>query len=530
LDVRYSILGPLAVEGPDGPIRLGGPRQRSFLAVLLLRANQVVSIDRLAEQLYGEAAPVTAVTQVHRQVSELRRLLGTDAIETTPPGYRLRLAPGQLDLERFERLTEEAAARLPHGDAARAAALLRDALGLWRGEPLADLTFEPFAAPAIARLQELRLAAIEVRIDADLALGRSSDLIGELDALVAEHPLRERLHSQRILALYRAGRQREALDAYRELRRALVDAFGIEPTPPLQQLERSILRHDPSLHVAAAPAPPVRVRSILVVADDAAALDALLEIAEPLAAAPPARDLVVVQLVADPDALPAAAAALAVRRGRLPSPARAVAFTSADRAADVLRMETAHEVDLVLLGAADPLDGESLPAMLDHLLPRAAADVAILASAGAGSPGGGIAVPFAGGDHDWAAVETAAWLAQATGQELRLVGARTADGAGRRDASLLLADASLAIQRLVGVDAAPRLVEPGVDRLIDALDGSALVAIGLPPRWQAEGLGGVRRELVGRLSAPLLLVHRGLRPGGLAPAAAATRFSWSASS
>ena len=527
MDLRYSILGPLAVEGPDGPIRLGGPRQRSFLAVLLLRANQVVSIDRLAEQLYGEAAPVTAVTQVHRQVSELRRLLGADAIETTPPGYRLRLAPGQLDLERFERLTEEAA-RLPPDGADRAAALLREALDLWRGEPLADLAFESFAAPAIARLQELRLAAIEARIDADLALGRSAELVGELDGLVVEHPLREHLHGQRMLALYRAGRQREALDAYRELRRALVDAFGIEPTPPLQDLERSILRHDPALHVAAAPAPAGRVRSILVVADDAAGLDALLEIAEPLAAAPPARELVVVQLVGEPDELPAAAAALASRRGRLASPARAVAFTSADRAADVLRMETAHEVDLVLLRTGDALDAAALPALLDHLLPRAAADVAILAATAEAAPGAGIAVPFGGGDHDWAAVETAAWLAQATGQELRLVGARSADGAGRRDASLLLADASLAIQRLVGVDAAPRLVEPGVDHLIAALEGSALVAIGLPARWQADGLGTVRRELIGRLAAPLLLVHRGLRPGGLAPAAAATRFSWSA--
>ena len=171
-----------------------------------------------------------------------------------------------------------------------------------------------------------------------------------------------------------------------------------------------------------------------------------------------------VQLVAEPDELPAAAAALAARRGRLASPARAAAFTSADPAADVLRMETAHEVDLVLLRTGDALDG------------RGAAGAARPAAAarggrrrdpggdGRGARGAGIAVPFAGGDHDWAAVETAAWFALATGQELRLVGARSADGAGRRDASRLLADASLAIQRLVGVDAVPRLVEPGVDQ------------------------------------------------------------------
>jgi DNA-binding SARP family transcriptional activator len=523
---RYAILGPLAVDGADGSVRLGGPRQRSLLAVLLLHANRVVSIDHLAEQLYGEEPPVTAVTQVHRQVSELRRVLGQEAIETRPPGYRLPVASGQLDLERFERLTGEAAADLARGDAARGGAAFREALDLWRGEPLADLAFEPFAAPAIARLQELRLAAIEARIEADLALGRTTDLVAELDALVAEHPLREHLHGQRILALYRAGRQREALDAYRDLRRALVDAFGIEPTPPLQDLERRILRHDPELHAAAASPPAARTRSILVAAHDGGTLDALLQIAEPLAAAP-VRELVVVQLVDDADALPDAAARLATRRARLAPQTRAAAFTSADPAADILRLEAAHEADLVLLGDAGRLDGPTLPDALVQLLSRAAADVAILAAAG--RPGGtGIAVPFAGGDHDWAAVETAAWFAQATGQELRLAGALTDDRGGRRDASRLLADASLAIQRLVGIDAVPHLVEPGVEPLLAALDGAALVVAGLSPRWRADGLGAVRRELASRLAASLLLVHRGVRPGGLSPPAAATRYSWSA--
>ena len=524
---QYAILGPLAVDAADGSVRLGGPRQRSLLAVLLLHANRVVSIDHLAEQLYGEEPPVTAVTQVHRQVSELRRVLGQDAIETRPPGYRLPVAPGQLDLERFERLTGEAAADLARGDAARSGAGFREALALWRGEPLADLAFEPFAAPAVARLQELRLAAIEARIEADLALGRTTELVAELDALVAEHPLREHLHGQRILALYRAGRQREALDAYRELRRALVDAFGIEPTPPLQDLERRILRHDPGLHAAAAASPPpARTRSILVAAHRADTLDALLQIAEPLAAAP-VRELVVVQLVGDAGALADAAAKLAVRRARLAAPARAAAFTSIDPASDVLRLEAAHEADLVLLGDAGALDGSTLPETLVQLLSRAAADVAILAAAG--GPGGtGIAVPFAGGDHDWAAVETAAWFALATGQELRLAGALTDDRGGRRDASRLLADASLAIQRLVGIDAVPRLVEPGVEPLLAELEGTALVVAGLSPRWRADGLGTVRRELAVRLTAPLLLVHRGVRPGGLSPPAAATRFSWSA--
>ena len=390
---------------------------------------------------------MTAVTQVHRQVSELRRVLGQDAIETRPPGYRLPVAPGQLDLERFERLTGEAAADLARGDAARSGEGFREALALWRGEPLADLAFEPFAAPAIARLQELRLAAIEARIEADLALGRTAELVPELDALVTEQPLREHLHGQRILALYRAGRQREALDAYRELRRALVDAFGIEPTPPLQDLERRILRHDPELHAAAASPPPARTRSILVAAHHGDTLDALLRIAEPLAVAP-VRELVVVQLVDEAGALPEVAAQLAVRRARLSSPARAAAFTSVDPAADVLRLEAAHEADLVLLGRRRRAGRADAP--------RGSARAAALSRGGRrrdprrrrrrGRHRHRRAVrrrrPRLGG------VETAAWFALATGQELRLAGALRDDRGGRRDASRLLADASLAIQRL----------------------------------------------------------------------------------
>jgi DNA-binding SARP family transcriptional activator len=495
--------------------------------VLLLHAGQVVSIDRIAERLYGDELPLTAVTQVHRQVSELRRLLGDgDAIETRPPGYRMRLAPGQLDLERFEQLTAEGATALARGDAERAGAILRDALALWSGEPLADLAFEPFAALAAARLEELRLGAIEARIEADLACGQAAGLIAELDTLVAEAPLRERLHAHRILALYRAGRQRDALQAYRELRRALVEAFGIEPTPPLRELERRILRHDPALLAAATPAPAAPARSILVATADGAALDALLALAQPLAAGS-ARELVVVELVADAARLGAASAALAARRPLLDVPARAAAFTSRDAAADVVHLETTNEADLVLVAGLGPLDGPSLPPALATLLERAAADVAVLAPGG-GSPGDGVvAVPFAGGEHDWAALETAAWLAGALQRELRLVGA-AADDDRRRDASRLLADASLAIQRLAGIDALPQLVASGPDGLLDAIGDAGVVVVGLSPRWRADGLGTARADLVRRAAAPTLVVHRGLRPGGLAPASATTRYTWSA--
>ena len=199
--VEFRILGPLEVVGEDGPIRLGGPRQRATLAILLLNANRVLSIERLADDLYAGRPPVTAVTQVARQVSELRKALGPEAgIETRPPGYVIRLAPEQLDLRRFERGGEEAARALERGDAEVAFELQREALALWRGDPLADLADEAFARVAIERLEEIRLAALEQRIEAELVLGRHRELVAELEELAAEHPLRELLRSQLMLA------------------------------------------------------------------------------------------------------------------------------------------------------------------------------------------------------------------------------------------------------------------------------------------------------------------------------------------
>ncbi len=516
------------MTGPDGPVRLGGPRQRSLLAVLLLHAGAVVSIDRLAEQLYGEEPPLTAVTQVHRQVSELRRLLGEGAIETRPPGYRIGLQPGQLDLDRFEQLAAEAAPVLAHGEPARAAALLREALALWRGDPLADLAFEPFAPPVIARLRELRLAALELRIEADLAAGRAAELVPELEVLVAEEPLRERLHGHRMVALYRCGRQREALDAYRSLRRALVEAFGIEPTPPLQDLERRILRQDPALDSASAEPSLPPARAVLVAGEDQAGLEVLLRLAGPLAAIA-GRELIAVQLVRAADDVAGAAARMAAWRSAAVGAVRSAAFSSTDAAADIARLQTSHDVDLVLVAPADPA-GHIPGGELEAVVGRLSADAAVLASPGAADVprGRGIAVPFAGGAHDWAALETAAWLARAHGEELRLLGVRGAAGSARPDASRLLADASLAIQRLVGVDAVPRLVEADAASLAAATEDAAAVLVGLPPSWRTEGLGAVRAGLVRHASPPVLLVHRGVRPGALAPPAAATRYSWSA--
>ena len=246
--LQFRILGPLEVVGDHGPLHLGGPKQRATLAILLLSVNRVVSVDRLADDLYSGAAPVTAVTQVQRQISELRKALGTEStIDTRPPGYVLRVAPEQVDLRRFERLAEEADRALSQTQARLAADLLREALDLWRGEALADFTYEPFARSAIERLEELRLAALEQRIEADLQLGRHAGVTAELEQLVAEHPLRERFCRQLMLALHRSGRQAEALKVYGEARENLVEEFGLEPSTGLRELERAILAQDPAL-------------------------------------------------------------------------------------------------------------------------------------------------------------------------------------------------------------------------------------------------------------------------------------------
>jgi DNA-binding SARP family transcriptional activator len=239
----FRILGPLEVVGDEGPFVLGGQKQRALLALLLLRAGEVVATERLVTELWGERPPKTATTSLQNFVSQLRKLFGPDLLQTKPPGYVLRLEPGQLDLARFEDLVADARREEPR----ERARLLREALALWRGPPLADLAYETFAQSEIRRLEELRLDALETRIDADLELGGGGELVSELETLVAQHPLRERLRHQHMLALYRAGRQADALDAYHATRRVLVDELGIEPSPALQKLYASILRQESGL-------------------------------------------------------------------------------------------------------------------------------------------------------------------------------------------------------------------------------------------------------------------------------------------
>src|SRR5215210_4153779 len=249
MTAQFSLLGPLSVTAVSAPIKLGGQKRRALLAVLLLETNRVVARDRLIDALWGEDPPDTARNTIQVYVSQLRKLLPEGVVETAAPGYRLVLEPEAVDLFEFVRLSQEGRTALGSGDAAGAADALRAALALWRGAPLADFAWEPFAQTEIVRLEELRLAALEDRIEADLSLGRHGGLIAELERLVAEHPLRERLRAQLMLALYRSGRQADALAVYQRARRTLVDELGIEPSDALRQLERAILAHDPSLNV-----------------------------------------------------------------------------------------------------------------------------------------------------------------------------------------------------------------------------------------------------------------------------------------
>jgi DNA-binding SARP family transcriptional activator len=266
--MEFRILGSLEVRADDGPLALGGAKPRGLLAVLLLHANEPVSAERLAVALWGDDAPTGAVKTIQVHVSRLRRALGDPAVlVTTPAGYELHVAPGALDADRFAELSAAGHAALADGAPDRAGRLLREALALWRGPALAEFAFAGFAQDEIRRLEDERLAAIEARVEADLAVGRHAELVGELQELVARHPLRERLHGQLMVSFYRSGRQADALEAYRRARDVLVDQLGIEPGPELRAIERAVLVQDPELDPAPAeratagriPAPPTPI-------------------------------------------------------------------------------------------------------------------------------------------------------------------------------------------------------------------------------------------------------------------------------
>jgi predicted ATPase/DNA-binding SARP family transcriptional activator len=271
----FRILGPLEALDEGRDVAPAGTKRRALLALLLLHANETLPTDRLIDELWGEHPPATAARTLQAHVSRLRKVLGAGAgngaggvIVTREHGYELKLDPERLDAHRFERLVAEGRTELATGHAERAASAFESALSLWRGAPLADLAYQPFAQPEIARLEDLRVAALEDLNDSKLALGRHNELVGQLEALIGEHPYRERLRAQLMLALYRSERQADALQAYQDARRTLVEELGIEPGERLRELERAVLAQDPALATPAVetaempasrlPVPPTR--------------------------------------------------------------------------------------------------------------------------------------------------------------------------------------------------------------------------------------------------------------------------------
>jgi len=501
--IEFRLLGPLeaAVGGRSLSLPVGKPS--ALLARLLLDAGRVVSTEELIDALWGDRPPASAQKLLQVYVSQLRKVVGAATIETRRPGYVVPVETDAVDLARFERLTARAR-EAP--SAAERARLLGRALAEWRGPALAEFRREPFARAAARRLAELRLAAIEQRLDADLELGRHAEVVPELEELVAGEPLRERLRRQLMLALYRSGREGDALAAYRAGRRLLVDELGIEPTPALQELERAILRRDPALEQAPGKRPARG--SIVCVGPETALVFAPLCAGE--------RELVAVELAREPGELKELSDRLEQVRHDLDGVGlalRTACFTSTAPGDDLVRLAGEQQAELLV---AHSLAGDQLRVLLDGAL----CDVALWARPDlAFAATGPVLCAFGGGAEEWASLELAAWIARAHELPLQLIGAEAASG--RRDASRTLAAASLALQRFAATPAEPVLVPPGPDGIL-AVPGS-LVVVSLP---HAE-LDATRRALVERSKVPVLLVHGGLRPGGLAPERTLTRFSWS---
>ena len=402
--------------------------------------------------------------------------------------------PEELDLLRFERLVEEGRRALAAARRRVGRRQLHEALGLWRGPALADFAYEEFASVESARLEELRLAAIEDRVEADLALGEHAALTGELQALVAEHPLRERLRGQLMLALYRSGRQAEALEVFQAGRRELVDGLGLEPSAALRELERAMLRQDPAWRRPARRRPSDRKAarcscSRKTTPSSKRCLPSArhwLRVGARTTSSSPGSSRITGACVTRP-------ASLNERRDALTDQgiaSRSCAFTSEAPATDVLRLVREQRVELVLTSLPeDELADEGI----GSLLMDAPCDVGLVAGAELGlRDDGPVAVPFGGGEHDWAALELGAWLAASLPAPLLLLGPVAEPESGRRDASRLLARASMIVQRIVGVSAEPLLTPPGAEPVLEASADARALVIGLSQSWREKGLGSAR--------------------------------------
>jgi DNA-binding SARP family transcriptional activator len=485
------------------PARLGGPHQRALLALLLVHANEVLPVARLVDEVWAEEPPVTAGNVLQTYVSQLRKALGRDVIATRGRGYVAAVAEGALDLRVFERRASAGARALDEGRFGVAAMEFRGALELWRGPALADLADEPCARTVAARLDELRLVALERAIDADLAC------------------------AQQMVALYRCGRQADALEAFQRARGTLVAELGIEPGAALRDVQRAILEQDPALaaprsHSSASAPIADDPRRVMTAAFGDSSLPALAALCARLAGESE-RELVIASSVASAAELGEAARRLSDVRDRLGEEgvtARTAAFTSVTPGHDFARLAAEQDVELLVVDAPDGLlEDARLLAVLD----QAPCDVAILVGARPLRPGP-VLVPFSGSEHDWAAVELGAWLARGDGRLLQLAGAST--GTEGRDASRLLANASLAVQRGLGIAAEPVIVEPSPPALVMVARAAGVVVVGLPDRWRTAGLGRTRTALAVEPDLPTVLVRRGLRPGGLSPRNEGTRFTW----
>ena len=509
-----------------------------MLAALVLRAGEVVPLDRLIDDLWGERAPATAPHAVRVYVSQLRKALGDGAaaLETRGRAYVLHVGPDELDLTRFERLHAAGRAALEARQPAIAEERLGAALALWRGPPLADLAYEAFAQAAVARLDELRALALEDHVDAELALGRHEQLVARLEGLVREHGHRERLHGQLMLALYRCGRQADALDAYRRVprpaRRRAGHRADAPPAGPAggDPAARSGTRVRPAARRAGRGRRRRRAdgRRRLPGRGAARRGGGGRRGARGRASRRPRR------CSCGPSAPTPTWRRSSDRSTRGGLPRSPVAYPhapppsappTAARTASASPRSWRPTLLLVDAPAALVDDGELGPDAR-AVLATAACDVALVATAAAlrVDPHGSLLVPFGGSEHDWAALELAARLASSRGAALRLLG--VVDEAEGEDASRVLAGASLVLQRIVGIAAEPVLASRDPEALAAAAADAALLVVGLSTRWQADGLGAARLALVQQAGRPTLLVRRGIRPGLFAPRESATRFTW----
>jgi DNA-binding SARP family transcriptional activator len=511
--IEMRLLGSVQTLVAGRVVDIAPPKVRALLTLLALNANQAVPRSRLIDELWGDEPPAAAVNLVQGYVSDLRKVLGADALATRGQSYALALERGALDVTRFEELVARGRERFELGRAAEARDTLDQAVQLWRGTPLADLAEEPFAAPIIARLNEVRLLATELRVEAELELGRHAEVIPDLEELARHHPFNERVRELLMIALYRARRQADALAVFRDGRERMIRVLGIEPTPALRQLERRILRHEQSLDQREA---RERGRTILA-ATSGVAPDAVLSVGARLAVRA-LDELIALWLVRDASELSFAGAELERRRAELVArgvAARAAPVVTEATATDVIRFATEQDVDLVLLGAAP----EARDPVVREVLGRAACDVALVSGLAVRVDRAAVLVLFGGGANDWAALEVGAWLADALNAPLRVAG--PGPRAGR-----LLANASIAVQRTLGIAAEPVVLAADAPAAAAAAAAAGVAVVGLPDEWRSRALGPIRLAALAAAQTGLV-VRRGIRPGGVAPGETLTRYTWS---